>query len=203
VTDSITVIDYGVGNLGSVVRAFKRLGVDVELTSEPSRVGNAKRLVLPGVGHFGESMTNLRDRGLDSPISDALEAGARLLGICVGFQMLFESSEEAPGVPGLGLLDGEVRRFPPDLTVPHIGWNQLEDIQPGRLLDGIGDGDYFYFLHSYYAVPAEDERTLARTDYGLRFCSVAGNGDVAGIQFHPEKSQDLGRRVLENFCQRT
>jgi glutamine amidotransferase len=117
--------------------------------------------------------------------------------------MLFDSSEEASDVTGLGLLAGEVRRFPPDLTVPHIGWNQVEHIQPDPLLDGISEGDYFYFLHSYYAVPAEDERSLASTEYGLRFCSVAGNGGVVGIQFHPEKSQDLGLRVLENFCQRT
>ena len=200
---AITLIDYGVGNLGSVVRAFNRLNVSVDLSSDPKRVSGSRLLVLPGVGHFGESMMNLRDRGLEQPITEALAAGARLLGICVGFQMLFDSSEEAPGVPGLGLLPGKVRRFPEDLTVPHIGWNQLENTTAVPLLDGIGDGDYFYFLHSYYAAPADDQRALASTDYGLRFCSVAGNGSVAGIQFHPEKSQALGLRVLENFCRRS
>jgi glutamine amidotransferase len=203
VADCITLIDYGVGNLGSVARAFNRLDVDVELTSNPKRICDSTRLVLPGVGHFGESMKNLRDRGLEGPISDALEAGARLLGICVGFQMLFELSEEAPGIPGLGLLPGEVHRFPGDLTVPHIGWNQLESTQAVPLLDGIRDGDYFYFLHSYYAAPADEQNSLANTEYGVRFCSVAGNGSVAGIQFHPEKSQNLGLRILENFCHRT
>ena len=199
---AITLIDYGVGNLGSVVRAFDRLNVAVELTSDPSRVSGARRLVLPGVGHFGESMMNLRDRGLVQPLSNALEAGALLLGICVGFQMLFDSSEEAPGVQGLGLIPGEVRRFPEDLTVPHIGWNQLANTRTVPLLDGIADGDYFYFLHSYYAVPESEGPALASTEYGLRFCSVAGNGHVAGIQFHPEKSQTLGLRVLENFVHR-
>lgn len=202
-SDRITLIDYGVGNVGSVARAFNRLDVGVELTSDPNRVRHSRRLVLPGVGHFGESMKNLRNRGLEKPIGVALGSGARLLGICVGFQMLFESSEEAPGVPGLGLVPGEVRRFPSDLTVPHIGWNQLEHTRAVPLLDGIRDGDYFYFLHSYYAAPADEKRSLATTEYGLRFCSVAGNRGVAGIQFHPEKSQALGLRVLENFCHRT
>jgi glutamine amidotransferase len=198
---SVVLVDYGVGNLGSVGRAFRRLSVDFELSASPERVGRARLLVLPGVGHFGEAMTNLRVRGLESPLREALARGARLLGICVGFQMLLEASEEAPGVAGLGLLPGRVKRFGSELVVPHIGWNQLERVEGRPLLEGVEEGDYFYFLHSYYATPREEETVWARTDYGGLFCSVAGRDRVAGIQFHPEKSQELGMRVLKNFCE--
>lgn len=199
----LVIVDYGVGNLASVGRAFRRLSVDSELTSDASLIREAELLVLPGVGHFGESMSNLRERGLEQPIRDCLGAGGRLLGICVGFQMLFEESEEAPGIPGLGLLEGEVKRFDEGLPVPHIGWNQLEALGREPLLEGLNEGDYFYFLHSYYAAPARESSVWALTDYGLRFCSVAGCERVAGIQFHPEKSQELGLAVLSNFCRRT
>jgi imidazole glycerol-phosphate synthase subunit HisH len=197
---SLVVVDYGVGNLGSVGRALRRLSFDFELTSDPDAIGVAERLVLPGVGHFGESMANLRARGLEAPIRRSLQAGGRLLGICVGFQMLFESSDEAPGVPGLGLIEGVVRRFGAGLPVPHIGWNQVESIRSEPLLAGVREGDYFYFLHSYYAVPTREDDAWAFTDYGPRFCAVAGGERVSGIQFHPEKSQELGLRVLSNFC---
>jgi imidazole glycerol-phosphate synthase subunit HisH len=197
---SLVLVDYGVGNLGSVGRALRRLSVAFELSNDPATVRDADLLVLPGVGHFGESMANLREHGLAEPIRDCLRSGGRLLGICVGFQMLFDSSEEAPGIPGLGLIEGAVRRFDVDLPVPHVGWNQLESLRREPLLDGVREGDYFYFLHSYYAVPEREEDGWAVTEYGRRFCSVAGRGAVAGIQFHPEKSQDLGLRVLSNFC---
>jgi glutamine amidotransferase len=199
---AIHIIDYGVGNLGSVARAFQRLGVDIELTSEPDTIRGSRRLVLPGVGHFGESMTNLCRRGLETPLREALQAGASLLGICVGFQMLFDASEEAPGVEGLGLLPGKVKRFPANLQVPHIGWNQLELSQKNGLLEGIKNGDYFYFLHSYYIQPDSPDVVHASTDYGVTFCSVAEREHIAGIQFHPEKSQDLGLVVLRNFCEK-
>jgi glutamine amidotransferase len=196
---TLAIVDYGVGNLGSVGRAFRRLGVDFCLTSEPEEIRRTDLLVLPGVGHFGESMGNLRARRLEAPLREALDRGAKLLGICVGFQMLFEKSEEAPGVAGLGLLPGEVRAFGSELVVPHVGWNQLEALREEPLLEGVPPGSYFYFLHSYYAV-ARDERVVwASTEYGGRFCSVAGMGRIAGIQFHPEKSQTLGLRVLSNF----
>lgn len=199
---TLAIVDYGVGNLGSVGRAFRRLGVEYRLTSDAEEIRSADLLVLPGVGHFGESVENLRARGLETPLREALSRGAKLLGICVGFQMLFERSEEAPGTPGLGLLEGEVRSFGPDLVVPHVGWNQLEGIRKGTLLEGVEAGDYFYFLHSYYAVPRDERAVWGRTDYGGRFCSVGGAGAVAGIQFHPEKSQGLGLRVLQNFVVR-
>jgi glutamine amidotransferase len=198
----IHIIDYGVGNLGSVARAFGRLGVAIELTSDPDTIRGSRRLVLPGVGHFGESMTNLRQRGLEGPLREAVKEGASLLGICVGFQMLFDFSEEAPGVEGLGLLPGTVKRFPSHLQVPHIGWNQLELGRRNGLLEGIKNGDYFYFLHSYYIQPDSPGVVHASTDYGVTFCSVGLRENIAGIQFHPEKSQDLGLVVLRNFYQR-
>jgi glutamine amidotransferase len=198
----ISIIDYGVGNLGSVARAFRRLGVAIQLTSEPDTIRRSRRLVLPGVGHFGESMTNLRQRGLEGPLHEAVRNGASLLGICVGFQMLFDSSEEAPGVEGLGFLPGKVKRFPGNLQVPHIGWNQLELSQRNGLLEGIKNGDYFYFLHSYYIQPDSPDVVHASTDYGVTFCSVGERENIAGIQFHPEKSQDLGLMVLRNFFER-
>lgn len=195
----LIVVDYGVGNLGSVARAFQRIGAPSKLTSDVEAIRESKQLVLPGVGHFGEAMKNLRARGLEKPLRKALERGAHLLGICVGFQMLFEGSEEAPGVPGLGVLPGEVRRFTTSRPVPHIGWNQLDLRGTTPLLEGIATGDYFYFLHSYYVKPGAESVVKARTDYDQTFCSVGGNGRVVGIQFHPEKSQRLGLRVLTNF----
>jgi glutamine amidotransferase len=196
---TIAIVDYGVGNLGSVGRAFRRLGAAFHLTSDPDDVRHADRVVLPGVGHFGESMTNLRKRELEVPIREALERGAKLLGICVGFQMLFERSDEAPGIPGLALLPGEVKAFSSELVVPHVGWNQLEGLRERPLLEGLRSGDYFYFLHSYYVAAREERIDWASTVYGGRFCSIGGSGRIAGIQFHPEKSQGLGLRVLANF----
>jgi glutamine amidotransferase len=198
-TESLIVVDYGVGNLGSIARAFERIGAPSKLTADVEEVRRSKKLVLPGVGHFGEAMKNLRARGLEQPLREAVAAGARLLGICVGFQMLFEGSEEAPGVSGLGMLPGEVRRFTTSRPVPHIGWNQLDVRGDSSLLEGITTGDYFYFLHSYYVKPRGDDMIQASTDYEQIFCSVGGNGRVTGIQFHPEKSQQLGLRVLANF----
>lgn len=195
----LTILDHGVGNIGSVVRAFNRIGAPVELTSKPNDVVQATQLVLPGVGHFGEAMSNLRARGLEEPLREAVARGVPLLGICVGFQMLFEGSEEAPGVDGLGLLSGQVRRFASVRPVPHIGWNQLELVNDSFLLEGVESGDYFYFLHSYYARPDTEGVAQAQTDYDVSFCSVGGRGKVVGIQFHPEKSQRLGLRVLRNF----
>ena len=195
---TVAIVDYGVGNLGSVGRALGRLGRTFRLTSAPETIRESRFLVLPGVGHFGESMRNLRERGLEAPIREALDRGASLLGICVGFQMLFEGSEEAPEIPGLALLGGKVKAFGSELVVPHVGWNQLEGLRKLPLLEGISAGDYFYFLHSYYA-SADERDTWASTEYGGRFCAVAGRGRVAGIQFHPEKSQTLGLKVLSNF----
>ena len=193
------VVDHGAGNLASVVRALRRQGADALLSSDPERVATAGRLVLPGDGHFGEAMRALRARGLEAPVRQAVEAGAWLLGICVGLQMLFPESDEAPGVLGLGLLPGCVRRFQGGLPVPHIGWNQLEEIDGSPLFRGIPEGAYAYFLHSFYADPSTSRHRLAATAYGVRFASAAGEGRVFGIQFHPEKSGRLGAAVLRNF----
>ena len=195
----MVVVDHGAGNLGSVARALGRAGADPFLTSDPQRVAAARRLVLPGDGHFGEAMAALRQRGLEEPVRRAAERGAWLLGICVGLQMLFEESEEAPGVSGLGLLPGRVRRFDGALRVPHIGWNQLEDIGGTPLFDGIPEGGYAYFLHSFHADPDDLAHRLAVTDYGVRFASAAGKDRILGIQFHPEKSARLGSAVLRNY----
>jgi len=197
--ENLIVVDYGVGNLGSIARAFQRIGVPSKLSADVEEIRRSRQLVLPGVGHFGEAMNNLRARGLEEPLRDAVAEGAYLLGICVGFQMLFEKSEEAPGVEGLGLLPGEVRRFTTSRPVPHIGWNQLDLHGSTPLLEGVDTGDYFYFLHSYFVKPGGEDIVRARTEYDQNFCSVGGNGRVAGIQFHPEKSQRLGLAVLTNF----
>jgi len=199
VAAAAVVVDRGAGNLASVVRALRRQGAEVVLTSDPARIATAKRLVLPGDGHFGEAMRAFRERGLEAPLESAIGSGAWLLGICVGLQMLFTGSDEAPGVRGLGLLPGRVRRFGGRLRVPHIGWNQLEEFGGAPLFRGIPDGGYAYFLHSFYADPAEGRHWLAATEYGVRFASAAGTGRVFGIQFHPEKSGRLGARVLSNF----
>ena len=197
--ENLIVVDYGVGNLGSVARALERIGAPSRLSTDREEIRRAKQLVLPGVGHFGGAMRNLRDRDLEVPLKEALEEGARLLGICVGFQMLFDSSEEAPGIAGLGLLPGRVRRFATKRPVPHIGWNQLRLHGAASLLEGVETGDYFYFLHSYYVEPDADDAVEAKTDYDVSFCSVASKDRVAGMQFHPEKSQQLGLRVLANY----
>ena len=196
---AVVVVDHGAGNLASVARAFAREGADALLTSAPEAVASARRLVLPGDGHFGEAMRALRARGLEAPLRCALDRGAWLLGICVGLQMLFPGSEEAPEVPGLGLLPGRVRRFEGGVRVPHIGWNQLEELGPGPLFAGIPEAGYAYFLHSFHADPAEPAHRLGVTEYGVRFASAAGAGRILGIQFHPEKSGRLGAAVLRNF----
>lgn len=194
----VLVVDHGAGNLASMVRALRR-GGRAELTSDPEQIAAAARLVLPGNGHFGEAMRGLRERRLERPLLDAVAGGAHLLGICVGLQMLFPESEESPGVPGLGLVPGVVRRFGSGVRAPHIGWNGLEEVRPAPLLAGVPEGGYAYFLHAYYADPAEPGARAAATDYGGRFASVVAAGRVTGIQFHPEKSGRLGARVLANF----
>jgi len=157
-------------------------------------------LVLPGVGAFGDAMENLRRSGMDAAIRDAVSAGTPLLGLCLGLQLLFTRSEEFGNHEGLNLIPGNVRKFEvPGLRVPHIGWNQLEDIHPSPLLEGVSEGSYFYFVHSFYVDPVDPADVICRTDYGQRFCSVAGRNKVFGAQFHPEKSQDNGKRLLRNF----
>jgi glutamine amidotransferase len=194
------IIDYGMGNLRSVENALVSAGGDPLISADPDVVCDAGRLILPGVGAFGDAMENLRRGGMDAAICDAVAAGTPLLGLCLGLQLLFTSSEEFGIHEGLNLIPGRVRKFEiPGFRVPHIGWNQLEDIRLSPLLEGVPDGSYFYFVHSFYVDPVDQADVLCLTDYGRRFCSVAGRGKVFGAQFHPEKSQDNGKKLLRNF----
>jgi imidazole glycerol-phosphate synthase subunit HisH len=194
------IIDYGMGNLRSVEKAVAAVGGRSIITGDREAVRNAKRLILPGVGAFGDAMLNLRKNGLDVAIRDAVMAQKPLLGLCLGLQLLFTHSEEFGSHEGLNLIPGKVLKFnDPGLRVPHVGWNQIEGGRPNPLLEGVSEGSYFYFVHSYYVEPDRDEDILRWTNYGRRFCSIACRGNVWGAQFHPEKSQDIGKKLLCNF----
>ncbi|MGC9333435.1 MAG: imidazole glycerol phosphate synthase subunit HisH [Anaerolineae bacterium] len=196
----IAIVDYGVGNLRSVQKALERVGAEAVLAGAPGALQAARGVVLPGVGAFGDGMAQLRARGFLEPVLRQVEAEKPLLGICLGMQLLFEESEEMGQHAGLGLLPGKVVRFPEgDLKVPHIGWNQLH-VRQDPLLAGIADGSYAYFVHSYYVAAAEPGDVLATTEYGMQFASVVGRGRIWGAQFHPEKSQEVGLRLLQNFA---
>lgn len=195
----IAIIDYGMGNLRSVQKALQKVGAEAVITNERETIESAGAVVLPGVGAFGDAMANLRSQGLVETIKRVVERGTPLFGICLGLQLFFEESEEMGLHRGLGLFPGRVRRFDVGLKVPHIGWNQVHICRQSPLLDGLADGSYAYFVHSYYVEPAEDDSILTTTDYGLDFASIVGRGNVFGIQFHPEKSQDVGMRILRNF----
>ncbi len=200
VTAVTTIVDYGMGNLRSVERALAAVGGPSRISGDPEVVRKSERLILPGVGAFGDAMQNLKRAGLDDAILEAADGGTPLLGLCLGLQLLFCGSEEFGIHEGLGLIPGSVRRFEETgLRVPHVGWNQLQDIRSDPLLANIAEGSYFYFVHSYYVVAENDSDVLCRTEYGRRFCSVARRGNVRGAQFHPEKSQEAGRRLLRNF----
>ena len=196
------VVDYGMGNLRSVEKAVQAVGGRPLITGDPDAVLKAARLILPGVGAFGDAMENLRRSGLDEAVCTAVSAGKPLLGLCLGLQLLFTESDEFGSHKGLNLIPGKVRRFrDPALRVPHVGWNQVEGIQRNPLLKDIAEGSYFYFVHSYYVEPERPEDILAWTSYGGPFCSIAGRNKVWGAQFHPEKSQDSGKKLLRNFLE--
>jgi glutamine amidotransferase len=197
----IAIIDYGVGNLRSVEKALEAVGAQATVTSDPGAIGEAGRIVLPGVGAFGECARRLRESGLDKLVLEAVEKNKPVLGLCVGLQLMFDEGHEFGVHKGLGLMRGRVVRFPEDgPRVPQIGWNQIEDVKPHPLVEGLAEGAYFYFVHSY-RVEADDEGdVLAVTDYGVRYPSICGRGSVCGVQFHPEKSQDAGLRLLANFA---
>ena len=194
----IAIVDYGIGNLGSVQKAFRHVGAETVLTDAPEALRRADALVLPGDGAFGATMEEIRRRGLEQPIRVAAAAGTPLLGICIGMQILFEESEEHGRHPGFGLLPGRVRRFDDSLTVPHMGWNRIRWRQGHPLRDGLADGAHVYFVHSYFC-DAPEEVVLATSDYGSDFAAVVGRGNVLGVQFHPEKSQAVGLRMVDNF----
>jgi len=199
----IAIIDYGAGNLRSVRNTLTHLGADVVTASTPDQLDGASKIVLPGVGAFGAGINALRAAGFEAPIKEAVAAGVPLIGICLGMQYLFESSDEMGRHRGLGLLPGRVTRFPANgPKVPHIGWNELH-VRAGEntLLAGLPDGSYAYFVHSYYVEAGDERDVLATTDYGIEFASVVGRGNVFGIQPHPEKSQAVGQRILQNFLE--
>jgi len=198
----IAIVDYGMGNLRSVQKAFVRVGYEAAITSSPQRIEAASGVVLPGVGAFGEAMTNLEQAGLVSVLRRAA-AERPFMGICLGQQLLFEHSEEMGSHAGLGVLPGRVLRFRGPLKVPHMGWNRVHIARPSPLFSGVTDGDFAYFVHSYYVAPSDPALILARTDYGVSFASIVGRDRLFGLQFHPEKSQAFGLTLLANFARLT
>lgn len=197
----IAIVDYGMGNLRSVQKAFEFVGAPATITDQPSEVARAERVVLPGVGAFGDAMRNLKAAGLIDPIAKAISEGRPFLGICLGLQLMFSESEEMGLHQGLDILPGRVMRFPEGERIPQIGWNQIRIRRDAPLLTGVPDGAFFYFVHSYYVAPDREADAVATTDYGIDYVSIAGHGRAFGVQFHPEKSQDAGLKLLKNFAE--
>ena len=202
----ITIVDYGSGNLWSVQNGLKHVGAEAQISGDPDVVARSPAVVFPGVGAFRDCMQNLAKRGLDQALHEVIAADRPVLAICVGMQVLLRESEEFGHTSGLAIFDGIVRRFAKPcgeagerLKVPHMGWNQLRMVQPCPLLDGIPDGAFTYFVHSYYAIPVNPDIVVAYTDYGVEFASVLWRGNLYATQFHPEKSQAYGLQILRNF----
>ena len=199
----IAIIDYDAGNIKSVEKALQKLGADVVITKDAQEILRADKVILPGVGAFGDAMANLKKFGLDKVIYEVVEKGTPFLGICLGLQLLFERSDETPGVEGLGILKGEILRIPDkdDLKIPHMGWNSLHLQNQGRLFQGLSEQSYVYFVHSYY-LKAEDEQIVkATTDYSVNIHASVERDNVFACQFHPEKSSDVGLQILKNFVE--
>jgi glutamine amidotransferase len=219
----ITIVDYGMGNLRSVSKAFEHIGADVTVTNAKEKIRSASALVVPGVGAFGDCIKNLNQAGLLDEIKNFIKSGKPYLGLCLGMQILFESSEEAPGVPGLGIIAGTVKKFSSSLglKIPHMGWNQIKvKSDPPRrsetspewsgkpksksiLSENIPDDAYVYFVHSYYVEPKDRSVIAAETDYGISFCSSVAKDNIWATQFHPEKSQKTGLQILKNYANYT
>lgn len=195
----LVLVDYGMGNIRSVSKALEKVGFSPIITRDPDLILRADALVVPGVGAFKDAVSNLKNLGLFSAILRHIEKGKPYLGICLGLQLLFEKSYEFGEEKGFGILEGEVILLPPQVKVPHIGWNQIWKTKESLLLEGIKDGDYFYFVHSYHVVPKRREVIATLTDYGVEFVSSVEYQKIFGLQFHPEKSQKLGLKLLENF----
>lgn len=196
----IAIINYGVGNLRNVEKAIEAVGASAAVTSDPNEIRKADRIVLPGVGAFGECARRLRESGLDHLVLEAADKDKPIIGLCVGLQLMFDEGHEFGVHRGLGLMRGRVVRFPENGPhVPQIGWNQIEELRPHPLLEGLSEGEYFYFVHSY-RVEADDEDAIAFTEYGIKYPSICARGSVCGVQFHPEKSQNAGLRLLANFA---
>lgn len=199
----IAIIDYGAGNIKSVEKAMQYLGQDVKISDDRSEILAADKVILPGVGSFGDAMGNLREKGLDTVIYQVVEQKTPFLGICLGLQLLFERSDESPGVEGLGILPGEIVRIPAKdgLKIPHIGWNSLHLEHNGRLFEGIEEQAYVYFVHSYYLRAKDEECVKASTEYGVHIHASVEKENIFACQFHPEKSGDVGLMILKNFVE--
>lgn len=202
----IAIVDYGMGNLRSVHKAFESQGLGSVVTNDHKTILNASGLVLPGVGAFGDCIKNLKEYNLIETIKDFIDSGRPYLGICLGYQILFEKSEESPDLEGLCILEGEVVRFKFDrkqnLKVPHMGWNQINIKKQSSMLDGIQDKSWFYFVHSYYPVPKDSGIIAITSNYGIEFSAAIEYKNIFASQFHPEKSSDHGLRIIKNFAQR-
>jgi len=199
----IAIIDYDAGNIKSVEKALQKLGADVVITKEPKTILDAEKVILPGVGAFGDAMSNLKKYGLDDVIHQVVERGTPFLGICLGLQLLFERSDETPGVEGLGILKGEILRIPEqgELKIPHMGWNSLHLQNGGRLFKGLPEESYVYFVHSYYLKAEDEEIVKATTEYSVNIHASVEKGNVFACQFHPEKSSEVGLQILKNFVE--
>jgi len=198
----IAIVDYGMGNLLSVEKAFLHLGHEVKVTDDPALIADSDKLVLPGVGAFGACMDNLRAAGMVEPIKQHVDSGRPFLGICLGLQVLFERSHEMGEHEGLGILPGEVVRFAPQpgLRIPHMGWNEIALRRPAPLLADVPDGTRMYFVHSYFPVPANEADVAITTEHGQPFCSAVWRDNLFATQFHPEKSGQVGLRILDSFA---
>ena len=196
----ITLIDYGMGNLQSVVGGLEKAGSHIRTATSGDDIKKAEAIVLPGVGAFESGMSNLRSKGIIKPLKEKISEGVPFLGICLGMQLLFTESEEHGSHKGLDIIPGRVIRFTDtDLKIPHMGWNQVDFIKPSPLSAGLNELPYFYFVHSFYCAPDNDDHILGRTEYGAPFCSAVDKDNVFGTQFHPEKSQKVGLQILINF----
>jgi len=195
----IAIIDYGAGNLRSVVNAISRLGYEANVTTSPADVLKSQAVILPGVGAAADTMANLRQQGLDEPIRQFIAEGKPFLGVCIGMQVLLSDTEEGGNHQCLGIIPGRVRKFAPGLKVPHMGWNQLEQKVAHPVFEGIADGANFYFVHSYYVEPDDKGMVAGETEYGIPFCSVIARDNLIATQFHPEKSGEVGLKIYDNF----
>lgn len=197
----IAIIDYGAGNLSSVKKALDYLGAESEITDDKEKILAASHVILPGVGSFGDAMASMQERGLVEVVKEAAGSGKPFLGICLGLQLLFESSDESPDVQGLGILNGQIVTIPKDrgLKVPHMGWNSIALKQNSGIFDGVADNSYFYFVHSYYLKGADADAVAATTQYGVEIECAVQKGKLCATQFHPEKSGSAGLKLLKNF----